>query len=193
MALACFFLNRTCFNGLYRTNRAGKFNVAWGKKTTATILFEDELHEAHTLLQGVEIRCASFEETLRDAPIGPGTYVFADAPYVPVSESASFDSYGPNKFSWQQQGDLLTLLEQAVDKGAIVVSTNSWTPEIVDLYRRSRAGFNVIEISAARNIACKAKSREAVGEMLATTWRTKCRGCGSAVRSGCPVAVWDEK
>ena len=165
------FLNRACFNGLYRTNRAGQFNVAWGKKSTINMLYEDNLHEVSEALQGVELRCASFEDTFRDAPIGPGALVYIDPPYVPVSKTASFDSYGPNKFSWQKQGELLTLAEQAVDRGAIVVASNAWVPEIVSLYQRSRARFEVVEIKAARAVACKAESRADVGEMLATTWR----------------------
>ncbi len=125
------YLNRTCWNGLYRENLKGQFNVPIGTKTK--IIFEDEdFQEISLALRGVEIECADFSKTIAKA--SSGDLVFVDPPYTTAHNMNGFVKYNQNIFSWDDQVRLSSCIRGAVDKGAIVVLTNADHYSIRNLY-----------------------------------------------------------
>jgi len=119
------------FNGLYRVNREGRFNVPWGKRSRARPCNPDLILADSLALQGVDIRVADFADTLRTA--GPADVVFADPPYVPIN-SASFIGYSKDGFCAAQQARLADLLRAISSEGARVIATNSDCPEARAFY-----------------------------------------------------------
>src|SRR5205814_2284857 len=95
------YLNKTCFNGLWRVNRSGRFNVPFGRYKNPRFADPSTLIAASHALRGVEIRCAPFEDALAKA--APGDFVYLDPPYDPVSPTASFASYTAGGFNWEDQ------------------------------------------------------------------------------------------
>ncbi|MFD2256509.1 DNA adenine methylase [Luteolibacter algae] len=127
------YLNRTCYNGLYRVNLKGEFNVPIGTKSR--VLFEDEdFAEISRALSGATIRASDFAESIREA--GEGDLVFADPPYTTAHNTNGFVRYNQNIFSWQDQLRLKIELTNAVRRGAKVVLTNADHESIRDLYRQ---------------------------------------------------------
>jgi len=125
------YLNRTCFNGLYRENLKGEFNVPIGTKDK--IIFEDEdFGEISRILSVAEIRAADFSETISEAT--DGDLVFADPPYTTAHNMNGFVKYNQNIFSWEDQVRLREVVLQAVDRGARVVLTNADHESIRQLY-----------------------------------------------------------
>ena len=119
------FLNRTCFNGLYRVNSKGKFNVPLGKYTNPNIVNEENLHSVSNILQSsrVSIKCRDFEAVLRDAK--KGDLVYFDPPYQPVSETANFTSYTNKNFTFDDLNRLADLCMKLDSKGCKVLLSNS--------------------------------------------------------------------
>lgn len=125
------YLNRTCFNGLYRENLKGEFNVPIGTKDK--IIFDDEdFAEISKVLSGAEIRTADFESTVAEAV--RGDLIFADPPYTTAHNMNGFVKYNQNIFSWHDQVRLRDALLGAVDRGVKVVLTNADHENIRDLY-----------------------------------------------------------
>ena len=117
------FLNRTCFNGLYRVNSKGKFNVPHGKYANPRICDADNLHACSAVLQKVEILCGDFSETGRYA--GPNTLFYFDPPYKPITETSSFTSYAKEGFNDDEQVRLRDFCDQISKDKALFVASNS--------------------------------------------------------------------
>jgi len=141
------------FNGLYRVNNEGRFNVPWGKRPRARVCNPDQLLADSSALQGVEIRLADFADTLRTA--GADDVVYADPPYVPVNDS-SFTAYDKDRFGPAQQRRLADLLRAISGKGARVIATNSDCPEARALYEPF-AGLSSVPVT--RRISARSASR----------------------------------
>jgi DNA adenine methylase len=157
------FLNKTCFNGLFRVNRAGDFNVPAGKfKSPPTICDEENLCAASRALQGVTITSDDFEVACRDAEAGD--FVYFDPPYWPVSTTSNFTAYGKDPFGPNSQWRLRELALRLKKRGVKVLLSNADVPEVHDLY----AGFNIERVEARRSINSKGGKRGAVGEVLIT-------------------------
>ena len=159
-AARIIYLNRTCYNGLYRENKGGKFNTPMGDYKNPVILDADNLREAAKALQQAEIATASFEEILHHA--APGDFVYFDPPYVPLSDSAKFTSYAKNGFGEKEQRLLAETMRKLDEKGVKVLLSNSMTPLIRELYQ----DFTVDTVHAPRLVNSKAGGRGNVEEAL---------------------------
>lgn len=125
------YLNRTCFNGMYRVNHLGEFNVPIGSKqqfTDDVALFE----EYSAALRNIHIRKQDFVETIHDA--AEGDLVFADPPYTIAHNQNAFIKYNEKLFSWKDQKRLLGALTRARDRGAIIIATNAHYPTLQRMY-----------------------------------------------------------
>ena len=161
------FLNRTCFNGLYRVNSKGKFNVPHGKYANPRICDADNLHACSAVLQKVEILCGDFSETGRYA--GPNTLFYFDPPYKPITETSSFTSYAKEGFNDDEQVRLRDFCNQISKDKALFVASNS-DPKGVNpsenffdtLYNH----FIIKRVSATRMINSDASGRGAISELI---------------------------
>jgi DNA adenine methylase len=155
------YLNRTCFNGIYRVNLRGEFNVPRGTKD-AVILDSDKFETVARLLKNADIRLADFEVLIDDASVGD--LVFADPPYTVRHNLNGFVKYNEKLFSWQDQERLAAALTKAIDRGVQVVSTNANHKSIRDLYRNK--GFRLITTSRFSSISASAESRKQFEELI---------------------------
>tara|TARA_B100000575_G_scaffold285310_1_gene280440 strand:- start:961 stop:1770 length:810 start_codon:yes stop_codon:yes gene_type:complete len=161
LAAWMIYLNRTGFNGLYRVNRKGGFNVPFGRYKNPKICDADNLYGVAKRLESVEILHADFRSVEDRAR--PGDFVYFDPPYVPASNTASFTAYTKNGFGLDDQAELRDLARRLKDKGVAVLLSNSSVPEVHALYAE---GFETIEIFANRAINCNAAKRGKVAEAL---------------------------
>lgn len=161
------FLNRTCFNGLYRQNRKGEFNVPMGSYSNPTILNAENLMNVSRALQRVQFRHCDFTKLNRY--IGEDTFVYIDPPYRPVSASSSFTSYSKDDFGDGDQRRLAGWFRKLAGKGALVMLSNS-NPRQQNpddgFFDALYAGFNIAEIDAVRAINSKGDKRGAVSELV---------------------------
>ena len=158
------FLNRTCFNGLYRVNSKGKFNVPLGKYTNPNIVNEDNLRAVSDILQSsrVSIKCRDFEAVLQDAK--KGDLVYFDPPYQPVSQTANFTSYTNKDFTIDDLDRLAKLCKKLDSKGCKVLLSNSDSKEVEDMF--SNKSWKVNKIQANRSINSDSKKRTGHFELL---------------------------
>ena len=159
-AARTIFLNKTGFNGLYRVNRAGKFNVPFGRYAKPAICDEANLRACSAALADVELVTGDFAEVAARA--APGDFVYFDPPYVPVSRTAAFTAYAPGGFDLAAQTRLAGVFAALAGRGVSVLLSNSDVPEIRKLYRR----YRMDTVEAARVINCKATRRGPVRELL---------------------------
>ena len=154
------YLNKTCFNGLWRVNRSGRFNVPFGRYTNPRFHHPEALTAASRSLRGVELLHLPFEEALADAR--GGDFVYLDPPYDPVSATSSFASYTADGFTWDDQKRLARACIALNRRGVRFLLSNTATGRIRDLYR----GFEQRSVRAPRFINSKADSRGQVDELL---------------------------
>lgn len=161
------FLNRTCFNGLYRVNSKGKFNVPHGKYANPRICDAENLCACSTVLQRVEILCGDFTDTGRYA--GPDTLFYFDPPYKPITETSSFTSYAKDGFDDKEQIRLRDFCEQVSKDKALFVVSNS-DPKNVNpkenFFDNLYDHFVIKRVSAARMINSNASGRGAISELM---------------------------
>jgi DNA adenine methylase len=160
-AAAFIYLNKTCYNGLWRVNRAGEFNVPLGRYADPPICSPDGLRAAARVLARAELRTGSYLDAVRDA--GRGDLVYFDPPYVPVTETSNFTSYTGDGFGADDQRALAELAHRLVARGCRVMLSNSDTPFVRSLY----AGLRVERVYCARAINCNASKRGDVAEVIA--------------------------
>lgn len=153
-AARTIFLNRTCFNGLYRVNRQGQFNVPYGKYANPRIIDEDGLRSASILLKQSKIICGDYKKVLRGTA-KQGDFIFLDPPYLPVSEYADFKRYTKEQFYEEDQVELANEVERLHQLGCHVVLTNSNHPLVHELYSK----FEIRIIQTKRHISCNGKGR----------------------------------
>jgi len=161
IAARFIYLNRTCFNGLYRVNKGGGFNVPMGRYAHPTICDAPTLLRASAALQGHEIRCAPFADVAGRARAGD--LVYCDPPYVPASPTSDFTSYSAAGFTLADQVALRDMADHLRARGVQVVLSNSDTPITHDLYRT----YRIVTIAAPRAINSKVSGRGMVQEILA--------------------------
>jgi DNA adenine methylase len=158
------FLNHTCFNGLWRVNSGGKFNVPFGRYTNPRILDEDGLRAASALLHGVVIEKRDFAEVTRD--LSAGDFVYLDPPYVPLSKTASFTAYASDGFGQKDQSRLAVQLRELQSRGVFAMLSNADTAETRELYRE----FAMHVVRAPRSINADGAGRGDTAELLVVTW-----------------------
>lgn len=156
------YLNKTCFNGLYRTNTKGEFNVPFGKRKRCPQLYERaNLLEVAYRLRGVHLFSTDFEAILDSAE--KGDLVYCDPPYLPVSATAHFQEYTADGFSWEQHVRLRDACLRAATRGAYVAISNAAVASAQVLYE----GWNLLELPVFRKINAKGDRRGVVNDLLA--------------------------
>lgn len=159
-AARLIYLNKTCYNGLWRVNRQGHFNVPMGRYKKPEIVNEARLRAASRALQGVHLAVEDFEQVIRRA--GRGDFVYLDPPYIPLSETANFTSYTREEFSEYEHRKLALVFAELDRKGCRVMLSNSDTPLTRELYRH----FRIETVSARRAINSASTRRGAVPEVV---------------------------
>ncbi len=165
------FLNKTCFNGLYRVNSKNEFNVPFNNAKNPTICDTVNLRNLSKLIQNVEFYCGDYKNagTIADKE----TFIYFDPPYRPLNVTSAFTSYTKDDFTDKDQQNLGAFYKELSLKGTKLMLSNSNPKNIneednffVDLYK----GFNLNEVLANRNINSKANGRKAISELLITNY-----------------------
>jgi DNA adenine methylase len=159
-AARTIYLNRTCYNGLFRVNRHGQFNVPYGQYAKPSIFNEDVLFAAESALQGVEICHEDFSGVLARAKTGD--FIYFDPPYHPVSSTAYFTAYTSGAFNEQEQRRLFDVFTELDRRGCLVMLSNSATPFIEALYD----DYPRVKVTAKRVINCQSAKRGDVCELV---------------------------
>lgn len=161
------FLNKTCFNGLYRVNRKGQFNVPMGSYKNPTICDEENLRNIHSALQNVTIVCGDY--TLSKSFVDNNTFVYLDPPYRPISKTSMFTSYNVDAFDDNEQMRLAKFIDELNAAGAKIVLSNSDPKNINpadnffdDLYKN----YKINRVEASRFINSKGDKRGKISELL---------------------------
>ena len=159
------YLNKTCFNGLYRVNKKNKFNVPIGKYKNPKICDEDTLRAANQVMQypGCEVVCESVEASVKLAQ--PGDLVYFDPPYIPLNKTSDFTAYTRDGFTLRDQEDLRDLALNLKSRGVHIILSNSDTAKTRELYSD---GFDLQEVQARRSINSAGSKRGPVGELIIT-------------------------
>lgn len=165
------FLNKTCFNGLYRVNKSGGFNVPFGDYKSPTICDAENLSVASMLLKKVEIVHGDFRKasTYADSE----TFVYFDPPYRPLNTTSSFTSYSKQDFTDDDQIALANFFRQLHDTGGLLMLSNSDphnTDPLDDFFDELYRGFNIHRVQAKRAINSKGDSRGPLSEILVTNY-----------------------
>jgi len=161
-AARLIYLNKTCYNGLYRENRNGEFNVPFGRYKNPKICDERRLRHASQALQGIGLKVADFAHVIDEAQ--EGDFVYFDPPYVPLSATSNFTAYNKGDFKIADQRRLASVITQLSRQGCMLMLSNSSTPLIRELYAGQE--YRLIPIQARRNINSKADRRGPVEELL---------------------------
>ena len=167
IAARLIYLNRTCFNGLYRVNRKGEFNVPFGKYANPTICDEENLRAVSIALRRVGLLSGDFERSTMRAKRGDTVYF--DSPYAPLSETSNFTGYAKGGFGEADQTRLRDCFAELDARGVHVLLSNSDTPLVRKLYK----GFKLEEVQAPRRVNSKGGKRGNVGELLISGKNTK--------------------
>jgi DNA adenine methylase len=154
------YLNRTCYNGLYRVNSRGQFNVPFGRYKNPRLCDAEGLRAASRALRRAKLRAGDFEASTAEA--GRGDLVYFDPPFDPLSPTASFTSYTAGGFGPEEQARLAQTCRVLAQRGCHVMVSNSDTPLIRRLYR----GFRIVELQARRAINRNGGGRGPVTELL---------------------------
>ena len=165
-AARVIWLNRHCFNGLYRLNRSGRFNVPFGKYKRVPTIDHENLFAVSEALQCATLYQLDFSGVL--AMAGEGSFVYCDPPYWPVSTTASFTAYDGQTFTAMDQHRLATAFGELGRRGAIGLLSNSWTEETVELYQSH--GLVVDQVFCRRSINRDASKRGPVPEVMVTNY-----------------------
>lgn len=154
-AARTIYLNRTCFNGLYRVNKQGGFNVPFGRYKNPKILDEVALRAASALLKDATIICGDYKDVLRKHATS-GDFVFLDPPYLPISEYSDFKRYTKEQFYEEDHMELADEVKRLHELGCHVILTNSNHPLVHEQYQL----FDIEVVPTKRNISCNGKMRE---------------------------------
>ena len=164
-------LNKTCFNGMYRVNKKGNFNVPFGKRKNVSLFNTENLHKTSELLQNVIIRSCDYHDVWNVAD--SSTFVYFDPPYRPLNATSSFTSYTEDDFSDKDQAELATLFGELSNRGAKVMLSNS-DPKNVDendnFFDDLYARYNIMRVDASRSINSVGSKRGKIKELLITNY-----------------------
>lgn len=156
------YLNKTGFNGLYRVNKKGQFNVPWGKRKSPALYDYSALMGASAALEGVDLFERPYDQALAYALRARDTFTYFDPPYVPVSESSDFTAYGKDGFGADDQEYLASLFRMLASHNLLALLSNSHCKTTLKLYQ----GLVRKRVLASRNINSKGDKRGNVSELL---------------------------
>ncbi len=165
IAARLIFLNKTCFNGLYRVNSKGKFNVPFGRYRNPAICDKENLKSVSSALCWFKAKIVPLDYLEAAQQAKKGDFVYFDPPYQPVSKTANFTGYTQNGFSARDQEKLARLCKELSDRGCKVLVSNSNTEDILSLYADTER-FVVKTVAAMRAINCKGNLRTGHSELI---------------------------
>jgi len=161
------FLNKTCFNGLFRQNKKGEFNVPFGRHKNPAICDKKNINEVSTALKNTQIFCADFCES--EKYIEKGSFVYLDPPYRPLSKTSRFTSYAKNGFDDKDQKRLSIFFKKMDKRGAYLMLSNS-DPKNEDpddeFFDSLYTNYNIERVLAKRHINCDASRRGEINEII---------------------------
>ena len=163
------YLNKACFNGVFRVNRAGHFNVPYGFRDKLSVPSPVEIREVARLMWNAQLRVADYKELVNKA--GEGDVVFLDPPYPPLNGTSFFTHYTKDRFSVDDQRQVAETAAELVRRGCFVVVTNADTPEIRELY----AGWNMEELTRTRWVR-SGNHKHKVRELILIKYDLECWG-----------------
>ena len=161
------YLNRTCFNGMYRVNSKGRFNVPFGRYKNPIICDEDNLRAVSSALRNVEILNEDYKFVLQKAK--PGDFIYFDPPYYPINTTSSFTSYTKDGFAEKEQTELRDTFDKLSRRGCFVMLSNSDTPFIHSLYGNVK-NAKITIVKAGRAINSKSTGRGKITEVVITNY-----------------------
>lgn len=170
-AAQLIFLNKTCYNGLFRQNSKGEFNVPFGKYKNPTICDENNIIEVSKALQDTSIICGDFEKSSRY--IKKGTLVYLDPPYRPLNGTSNFTDYAKNGFSDDEQARLAEFFKRMDKKGAYLILSNSDPKNINpndDFFDKLYNRYRIDRVLANRSINCIGSKRGQISELIITNY-----------------------
>ena len=156
------FLNKTCFNGLWRVNKNGGFNVPWNKKDKTSLFEKDNLFEINEKLKNITLFSDDYSKLIEY--VDENTFIYLDPPYKPLNKTSSFNSYNKENFNDEEQIRLKEFCDEINKRGGKFMLSNSSTNDnfFEDLYR----DYNIEYIEAKRQINCKGDKRGKIKEIL---------------------------
>jgi len=160
-AARIIYLNKTCFNGLYRVNSAGQFNSPYGRYKNPAIVNEPAIRALAKYLNGdIKILCGDYTQALKG--LRKGAFVYFDPPYMPISSSSSFTGYTEGGFDYDEQVRLKKECDKLSSRGIHFLQSNSDCEEIRDLY----SDYEILTVKAKRAINSRGSSRGEINEVL---------------------------
>jgi DNA adenine methylase len=165
------YLNKTCYNGLYRVNSKDEFNVPMGSYKNPSIVQPKILERASELLQNVVIKVMDFKKIIDFAE--SGDFIYFDPPYYPLSITSSFTSYQKETFLDEEQKLLANVFQKLDESGCKVMLSNSDSPFIHDLYSEYEADGHLYTVKAKRMISCNAEGRKPINEVVVTNYKPR--------------------
>ena len=159
------YLNKTGFNGLWRVNNKGLYNVPWGQLKSPTLYDRDNLFEVSQRLENAEITHTDYRTALKE--VRQGDLVYLDPPYIPLNLSSSFSKYAKDDFTIENQKELSSQISDLTNRSSVVILSNSDTPETREIFGSS---MHLFQIDASRAISAKASSRGTVKEIIAVNF-----------------------
>lgn len=163
-AARMIYLNKACFNGIYRVNQKGAFNVPYGKHKSFNLM-ENELMESSCCLKNAKILCQDFETTINMSI--NGDFIFCDPPYAVLNEENRFVAYNADSFSWDDQIRLAKSLERAAKRGVKIIMTNVNHPKVRELYENNPE-FELDSVSRYCFISGTNAGRSVYSELIAS-------------------------
>ena len=159
------YLNKTCYNGLFRVNRAGFFNTPYGKYKNPSIVNEVTIKAISNYFNSPNIKflTGDYKEALKS--LRRGAFVYFDPPYMPISSSSSFTGYTEHGFDYEKQVELRDECLKLHDRGVKFLQSNSYSPEILELYSDQKV-FNIEIVKAKRSINSQSDKRGEISEVL---------------------------
>ena len=169
LAARFIFLNKACYNGLYRVNRSGNFNVPHGKYLNPKICNKEKLLDCSELLrsQGVEITCSGYKNTISKCE--NNDFIYLNPPYFPVTKTANFTDYTKENFGMQEHNELSKEFDRLNNIGAKAILSNSNSEYIKTLYKK----YEIIKIKSNRNINCDPKKRKNHYDLIILNYNQK--------------------
>jgi DNA adenine methylase len=171
-AALLIYLNKTCFNGLYRVNSKGDFNVPWGRYKSPSLYNIDNLRSVNKAIKDqdrIQIKCCDYREAVKEAQ--KDDFIYFDPPYQPLNQTSSFTQYTSDAFTPADQRRLAETFTALDKKGSKVMLSNSYSPLIEELYKEYIAkGFLTIAM-ASRAISCKGSGRGKIPEYIVYNYK----------------------
>lgn len=169
-AARILYLNKTCFNGLYRVNNQGKYNASFGKHKNPKIVNEVVLRQVSEYFNKCDITILNADYTKVLESLPRDSFVYLDPPYDPVSKTANFTKYTSNGFSQDDQIELKEMCDKLTSRGIKFMLSNSSTEFIKNLYSDGEK-YNIIEVYAVRTVNCDASKRGKVSEVIVRNYK----------------------